>query len=192
MAPRKPKTKAITAPRHTAVRDDARKINSASDDSAADSNATDAAPNALDEEEFHTDASDEEDNADEDDAPPPPPAPYLPAHLLAQSTQPTPHIARPPWAQMTPQQKRSQRRQEYRVQKRVRDGLQASGVVQAQRVSTQPRLVAGRVGKSRSGNVKREVSGRQILLEERKRAMVGKGVVSVAGKRARVGGARKR
>lgn len=151
------------------------------------------------EEEFHTDESDasglsdeaeqgsdedeenDEDDEDEDDALPPG-APLLPPELLEPLPSPAYSMANPistPWEQMTPKQKKAQRsrsrQSKQRVWDRVKGDAKGSGVLEAGRVaqikrgvvSRRDRVVSGRVGKK----ARPLVSGRQLLLESRKRAV---------------------
>ncbi|KAK5128976.1 hypothetical protein LTR85_000309 [Meristemomyces frigidus] len=138
----------------------------------SDVSEAEAAPDGL-EEEYHTEESSDE-GADEDA--PLRAAPYLPAHLLdplpspAQSAEQAVSI---PWAQMTRSQKQAERSRRKRAYEKLRRDTTGSGVLQAGKaaqvkrgvVPGKDRVKSGRVGKKS----KVQVSGRQQLLEERKR-----------------------
>ncbi|KAK4545208.1 hypothetical protein LTR36_003387 [Oleoguttula mirabilis] len=136
------------------------------------------APAGL-EEEYHTEDSDDEDG---DDGEPRQAAPYLPAHLL----KPLPSLAHSaqqavsiPWAQMTRPQKEAQRSRSRQAKRRVYDRLRqdtkGSGVLQAGRAAQVKRGVASGKDRVKSGRIGKQgavpVSGRQQMLEHRKRAV---------------------
>ncbi|KAK0861201.1 hypothetical protein LTS02_007950 [Friedmanniomyces endolithicus] len=123
--------------------------------------------------------------SEEDDANPSPAdaGPYLPAHLLKTPLPSTPQLQPTPFAQLSRKQKKGQRRTNRQLKKRQWDQLradaQASGVLEAGKAAQVKRGVlresdrvrSGRVGKKRK--VGMEVSGRERMLEERKRERVG-------------------
>ncbi|KAK0254620.1 hypothetical protein B0A54_13613 [Friedmanniomyces endolithicus] len=121
----------------------------------------------------------------EDDADPSPikPGPYLPAHLLKAPLPSSPQVQPTPGKDLSRKQKKAQRRTNRQLKKRQWDQLradaQANGVLEAGKAAQvkwgvlreSDRVRSGRVGKKRK--VGREVSGREMMLEERKRERAG-------------------
>lgn len=149
------------------------------------------------EEEFHTeDSEDSEDDADqsaqveEDEtagdhvSETAPGIAPLPEHLLkpqAQPVQPAQSLADMPWDRLTAKQKKARRNNGRRMKKRTWDRLRAetkgTGVLEAGKVAQAKRGVLSTGDKVRSGRVEKKAreglakSGRQQLLEERKRTV---------------------
>ncbi|TKA66615.1 hypothetical protein B0A55_08155 [Friedmanniomyces simplex] len=118
--------------------------------------------------------------------------PYLPAHLLKAPVPSDLQVIPTPWEELSRKQKQGQRRTNRQLKKRQWDQLrtdaEASGVLQAGKaaqvkrgvVMMSDRVRSGRVGKK--SKVRVEVSGRQRMLEERKRARGGSRVVGASKK----------
>ena len=139
------------------------------------------------EQEYHTEESDEDSDVKESDSEqeiPNTTAPLLPKELLKPLPSPAYSLQQPiniPWEQMTKQQKATQRNSNRKAKKRVWDKLrkdtQGTGVLEAGKLAQLKRGIAPRKDKVKSGrvtkqrNVKPQVSGRQQLLEQRKRAV---------------------
>lgn len=140
------------------------------------------APEAA-EPDYHTEPSSDEDAEDINHSAQVA-APYLPPHLLTSRPDPTQSVqqAIAPHDQLTRKQKAGQRNRSRQAKKRVWDRLRreakGSGVLEAGRAaqikrgvapSTKNRVKSGRVEKVRKREV--QASGRQQLLEQRKRAV---------------------
>jgi hypothetical protein len=148
------------------------------------------ASNRLEEEEqeYHTEESDEED-LDEDESGSEHElaersAPLLPNELLKPLPSPAYSLQQPvniPWEQMTRQQRVAQRNRSRKAKKRVWDALrrdsQGTGVLEAGKAAQLKRGLALQREKVKSGRVTKktqrvfQASGRQELLEQRKRAV---------------------
>ena len=178
MVPRKPEDESSS---------DSRDDESASASSASESlNGAHDHPDEL-EQEYHTEESDKED-VDEDESDTElelaqNATPLLPEELLKPLPSPAYSLQHPiniPWEQMTRQQRVSQRNRSRKAKKRVWEALrrdsQGTGVVEAGRAAQYKRglllqrekVSSGRVAKKRRPAA--EASGRQQLLEQRKRA----------------------
>ncbi|EMC92264.1 hypothetical protein BAUCODRAFT_151683 [Baudoinia panamericana UAMH 10762] len=132
-------------------------------------------------EEYHTEEEDDDDGdgGDENELAPTMAqkdvAPYLPAHLLtAQPTEPVREDAlSEPWESMTRPQKRGRQarlRQRRKKQlKRLQDEAGANGVLEAGRLAQGRRGVASKASKSHAKDARPVLSGRQQMLEQRKR-----------------------
>ncbi|KAK3651663.1 hypothetical protein LTR56_005471 [Elasticomyces elasticus] len=137
------------------------------DDSSAAEEASIAQPAdvALEDED---DSDDSEDGAID-------PAPYLPEHLLKAPTTLDPSVPYTPHKRLEYYQRKRQRREERRELERLRTDAEANGVLAAGRAAQIKRSIAlktdrvrqGRIGKKSKAKV--EVSGRQAMLDERKR-----------------------
>ncbi|KAK3057376.1 hypothetical protein LTR09_001559 [Extremus antarcticus] len=148
------------------------------------------------EQEYHT--SDEDASGLEDDDPENVVAyraPLLPAEVLKPLPSPVLSLQDIPWERMTRKQKRAQRNQSRQAKKAVWDQLKedasGTGVLEAGKVAQlkrgvgQPRkrVKSGRVQKSQT---KPRVSGRQQLIEQRKRvAAESEGGMRPAAKKAK-------
>lgn len=128
--------------------------------------------------EYHTEESEDEAEEASNDNAPTTRAPLLPAELLKPSLpSPAFSLQQPiPWERMTREQKVAQRNRDRKRKKRVWDRLrrdsEGTGVLEAGKVA---QITRGIVGKVRSGRVvkkvkeKAKLSGRQEILEQRKR-----------------------
>lgn len=158
-------------------------------------------PNAIledGEEEFHTEDSDaseggldagaEQDEESDVDADGSAASgiPLLPESLLKQLPQrkpPAPSLAHIPWDQLTPKQKRARRNNSRKEKKReydrLREEAQGTGVLEAGKAAQKKRGIVPAVKRDRvkSGRVEKKgrdkvrVSGRQQMIEQRKRAV---------------------
>ena len=144
-------------------------------------------PQEMMEEEYHTEESDEDiprddqdeyEDSDIDIAPPS--APLLPNELLKPLPSPAysaQNAISIPWNQMTPKQKKLERNRSRKAKKRVWDDLKrdanGTGVLEKGRRAQLKRGVVSVRNKVKSGRVakktKTQTSGRQQLLEQRKR-----------------------
>jgi hypothetical protein len=143
------------------------------------------------EQEYHTSTdsqassdNDEEEDDIEDDGQRPPSAPLLPPELLRPLPSPAQSPVVIPYSQMTRKQKRAQRNHSRQAKKAVweqlREGSGGTGVLEAGQVAQlkrgvgvsesdgQRKVRSGRVEKKKK--LKPKFSGRQQLVEERKRA----------------------
>ena len=122
----------------------------------------------------------EEDNADPSSTKA---GPYLPAHLLKAPLPSSPQVQPTPAKDLSRKQKKGQPRTNRQLKKQQWDQLradaQANGVLEAGKATQVKRGVlresdrvrSGRVGKKRKAGV--ELSGRERMLEERKRERAG-------------------
>ncbi|KAK4632416.1 hypothetical protein CLAFUW4_02537 [Fulvia fulva] len=143
-----------------------------------ESEDADIAAIAEDEEEFHTASGDEGD--DEDDHVPS--APLLPASLLKSKPTSTSVPVKISWNSLSRHQKKALRDEMGVSMKELRTQVQGTGVIEAGRAAQLKRgilpadKVAGsRIAKKRKrkgGQPKIESSGKQKLIEERKRRML--------------------
>ena len=158
------------------------------------------------EEEYHTEESDDEVAKEQNDGSgsdtPRPSAPLLPEELLKPLPSPAYSLQDAvtiPWDQMTRPQKRAERNRNRQSKKKVWDRLrretQGTGVIEAGKaaqikrglIRASDRVKAGRVGKK----TKTQISGRQQLLEQRKRLIDQNGSALMRpSKRARTGSKR--
>lgn len=151
--------------------------------------------NGVDEQEYHTSDSedrtgddlsrvDDEDEVNNEDRAVPPTAPLLPLNILQTRPPPTQAVADIPWDRLTRKQKQARRNRSRKMKKAamelVRSGIEGNGVLEAGRAAQSRRgvLTSATTDRVRGGRIeKRErkevVSGRQRVLEERKR-LVGK------------------
>lgn len=170
-----------------------------------------------DEEEFHTEDSDasddnlgaaseeqegEEDMSDLDALPDAAAVPPLPEHLLKHTSAQPParSLADVPWDRLTSKQKKARRNNSRKAKKRAYDELmkvaRGTGVLEAGKAAQKQRGIApvrkervrnGRVQKR--GREKVEMSGKQRMIEQRKRvvAAAASGEMGGRAKRARSG-----
>lgn len=146
-----------------------------------------------DEEEFHTEDSEGSEDGIAAECDPDiagttnaPNIPLLPESLLKalpSAARLAPSLAKIPWDQLTPKQKKARRNNSREMKKRTYDRLLAeakeSGVLEAGKAAQRKRGVVPRVKKDRvrSGRVEKKeaakvkVSGRQRLMEDRKKAV---------------------
>lgn len=166
------------------------------------------------EEEFHTEDSDAseadgaeaededaESESESDDIPDGTGVPLLPESLLKhvpQSAPPLQSLADVPWDKLTRKQKRARRNNSRKTKKReydrLRDETKGTDVIKAGEVAQKKRgvvpakkdkVVSGRVEKK--GGRRAKLSGRQKMVEERKRTirMAGGGEAGMAAKRVK-------
>ncbi|KAK5164458.1 uncharacterized protein LTR77_009664 [Saxophila tyrrhenica] len=156
------------------------------------------------EEEYHTSSSEQENPEDlEFNTSLQPRAPLLPAEVLKPLPSPTRSLQDIPLERMTRKQKRAERNRSRQAKKAVWDQLRAeakgSGVLEAGKVAQLKRGAGKSKEKVRSGRVekaggkktkaKSKVSGRQEMLEDRKRQIRSTGE-GRKGKRAKTGSKR--
>lgn len=179
-------------PEETSDRENDASSDSAEDDSQSVSSTSGPMNEGVDDQanmepEYHTEESDndpeEEETGSEHEAPNTT-APLLPKELLKPLPSPAYSLQHPviiPREQMTRRQKVIQRNRDRKAKKRVWDRLrqdtQGTGVLEAGKFAQIKRGIAPKKEKVKSGrvtkqrNVKPQVSGRQQLLEQRKRAV---------------------
>ncbi|KAK5727792.1 hypothetical protein LTR17_012450 [Elasticomyces elasticus] len=145
-----------------------------------------AVPEHVDlEQEYHTDdssaaeeatvAPEDEDDSDDSDVDVTDPAPYLPEHLLKAPTTLDSSVPYTPHKRLEYYQRKRQRRQERQELERLRTDAEANGVLAAGRAAQIKRSIALKNDRVRQGRISKktkakvEVSGRQAMLDERKR-----------------------
>jgi hypothetical protein len=132
------------------------------------------------EEEFHTEDSDQDDEEDET-KPKQTAPPYLPASLLnstATTTIPDVHLRDIPWQQLSRKQKKNLKSRSH--QKKIRDAAKGSGVLEAGKAAQKKRGILAKVKTGRVEKSKVETSGKQKLLEQRKKMVGQKNGAAVA------------
>ncbi|KAK5684871.1 hypothetical protein LTS10_002946 [Elasticomyces elasticus] len=138
------------------------------DDSSAAEEASIAQPQAAV-------ALEDEDDSDDSDVDAMDPAPYLPEHLLKAPTTLDVAVPYTPNRRLEYYQRKRQRREERRELERLRTDAEANGVLAAGRAAQIKRSIVLKTDRVRQGRIskkskaKLEVSGRQAMLDERKR-----------------------
>ncbi|KAK3654454.1 hypothetical protein LTR56_004084 [Elasticomyces elasticus] len=168
-----------------------------------------AVPEHVDlEQEYHTDnssaaeeasmtqirtavAPEDDDDSDDSEDEATEPAPYLPEHLLKAPTTLDSSVPYTPHKRLEYYQRKKQRREERRELERLRTDAEANGVLAAGRAAQIKRSIALKIDRVRQGRISKktkakvEVSGRQAMLDERKRLRSSSQSVPQPSKKAR-------